>query len=83
MFNMALNQLLINLFKTIYEKNSGVVRLNQKMSKLLRLSKFFQEVASKLGSCFKIAPLCFGHAEHYIMINGCRLLKILERVSMF
>ena len=53
------------------------------MSKLLILSTFFQEVACKLSSYLKIAALCLRHAEHYIIINGCKLLKILERVLIF
>ena len=35
MFNEILNKCLINLIKANDEKNSGVVRLNQKMPKLL------------------------------------------------
>ena len=42
MFNRVLNKSLINLFKANDENNSGVVTLNQIMSKLLTFSKFFQ-----------------------------------------
>ena len=30
-----------------------------------------------------VAPLRFGHAEHFIIINGWKLLKISEPVLMF
>ena len=36
-----------------------------------------------MSSCWQIATLCFGHAEHYIIINGCKLLKIFEHMLMF
>ena len=73
----------MNLFKTNDENNSGVVRLNKIMSKLLALSKFFQYIACKLSSCLQIATLCFGHAEHYLIVYVCKQFKIFERVLMF
>ena len=65
MFDKVLNKPLINLFRANDENNSGLVRLNQIMSKLLTLSKVFLQVAWKLTSCLQIATLCFEHAEHY------------------
>ena len=82
MSDRVLNKPLINLFKSNDKNNSGVVRLNQTMSKLLTLGKFFQNDACKLSSCLQIATLCFEHTEH-VIINGCKLLKIFERVLMF
>ena len=68
---------MINLFKANNENNLGVVRLNQIMSKLLTLSKFFSII------CLQIEQLLAKHAEHYIIINGSKLLKIFERPLMF
>ena len=36
-----------------------------------------------MGSCLQIATICFGHAEHYLIIYVCKRLKIFERVLMF
>ena len=54
MFNRALKKLLINLFKANDENNSGVVRLNQIISKLLTLRKFFNKLLGNWAAACKL-----------------------------
>ena len=71
----------------VYTRNSDI-RLRTKIIVTIYNTKKEKLISTraKLSSCLEINTLCFGNVDHYIIntiIDGCKLLKIFQRVLMF
>ena len=69
-----------NLLKINEKKNSGVLRLNQIMFKLLTISKC-SLIASKFTGCLQLLH-CFEHAEHFHISHFTYMVILNEPIKI-